>query len=43
MYCVELKKYVLCTSVRVDLSSDKESKAVLLHLFDVAAHFSPRL
>jgi len=26
MYCVQLKKHVLCRNVRVDLSSDKESK-----------------
>jgi len=23
MYCLHLKKYILCTNVRVDLSSDK--------------------
>jgi len=26
MYCIQLKKYVLCTNVSVDLSSDKVSK-----------------
>jgi len=28
MYCVRLKKYVLCTNVRVDLSSDKGSQGL---------------
>jgi len=28
MYCVQLKKYVRCTNLRVDLSSDKVSKGL---------------
>jgi len=34
MYCVQLKKYVLCTNVRVDLSSDKMPKGLNVWLFN---------
>jgi len=28
MYCVQLKKYVLCTNLRGDLSSDEEPEGL---------------
>ena len=34
MYCLHLKKYVLCTNVRVNLSSDKESKGLNVWVFN---------
>jgi len=34
IYCVQLKKYVLCKNVRVDLSSDKEPKGLTFCVFN---------
>ena len=34
MYYLHLKKYVLCTNVRVNLSSDKESKGLNVWVFN---------
>ena len=33
MYCVRLKKCILCRNVRVDMSSDKVSKAAVPERF----------
>jgi len=30
MHCVQLKNHVLCTNLRVDLSRDKEAKALVI-------------